>query len=386
MRMKRPLWFCLVPTIVLAMAPAIARSAPDWNKLIPFKRIEADPEKEYTISEENGPWMIFVASFAGDGAEKEANDLVLELRKRYKLEAFLHRKHYDYRDAFDGLGIHPNSTAQNVRARRMVHQQRIAFNEIAVLIGDYESVDDPAAQKNLKTVKHARPECMDITKGRGTTSHFSGLRAIQRRLSPDQETKKKGPLGHAFVTRNPVLPDSFFTPKGLDEFVLGMNKNVEHNLLDCPGRYSVRIATFRGNVVIDQRTVDDIQTGRREFNSRLDEAIEKAHRMTLALRERGVEAYEFHDRYESVVTVGSFNTVGMPRADGKIEIDPAVHRVIKAFSPVKQPLKDGYGRQLAGLKPRMVANIPCDVQPVPVEVPRRSVGRDYASSHRLLSR
>ena len=42
------------------------------------------------------------------------------------------------------------------------------------------------------------------------------------------------------------LPREYFVPKGVDDFVAKMNQGVEHSLLDCPGRYTVQVATFRG--------------------------------------------------------------------------------------------------------------------------------------------
>ena len=168
----------------------------------------------------------------------------------------------------------------------------------------------------------------------------------------------------------------YFAPKGVDSLVLRMNKDVPHSLLDCPGKYTVRVATFRGNVIIDQRKVEEIEKGGR-MKSRLEQAAIDAHRLTEALREKGFEAYEFHDRHESFVTVGSFEWVGRPRADGKQEINPAVLRKIQQFSPIQQPLLDKSGRSVAGLQPRSLQGIPFDVQPWPVEVPKRSIADDY---------
>ena len=65
----------------------------------------------------------------------------------------------------------------------------------------------------------------------------------------------RGPMGRAFFTRNPLLPREYFVPKGVDDFVAKMNQGVEHSLLDCPGRYTVQVATFRGKTIL--------QTGRR---------------------------------------------------------------------------------------------------------------------------
>ena len=43
------------------------------------------------------------------------------------------------------------------------------------------------------------------------------------------------------------------------------------------------------------------------MNHTLEEAAENAHILTESLRQQGYEAYEFHDRDQSIVTVGSFD-------------------------------------------------------------------------------
>ncbi len=139
----------------------------------------------------------------------------------------------------------------------------------------------------------------------------------------------------------------------------------------------MRVATFRGNVVIDQRKVQDIQQGNKKMKSRLEEAAIQANKLTALLRRKGIEAYEFHDIHESYVTVGEFAWVGRPRADGKQEMNPEVLKVIKAYGPVHQPVVGNSGQALAGLQPRSVEGIPFDVQPWPVEVPKRSIATDY---------
>ena len=53
-------------------------------------------------------------------------------------------------------------------------------------------------------------------------------------------------MRNAFITTNPLLPDEYFVPKGLDRLVLEMNEPVKYSLLDCPGKYTVKIATFTG--------------------------------------------------------------------------------------------------------------------------------------------
>ena len=75
-------------------------------------------------------------------------------------------------------------------------------------------------------------------------------------------------------------------------------------------------------MIIKQDEIKAIQDGGKEMKSELAEAAKKADKLTKALRKKGYEAYQFHDRYASIVTVGSFNSVGTPRADGRTEINP----------------------------------------------------------------
>lgn len=328
----------------------------------------------YRLTAQQGPWMILAASFAGESAEKEANDLVMEMRKRWRLPAYTYSEHFDFSQPVDGIGLSEDGTPLKLK-----HRLPIAYDEIAVLVGNFPSVSDPQLQKTLDFVKHARSPVLEANlKVEKTSMRYAGLRSFTRRHSGEEADRAKGLMGQAFVTRNPLLPEEFFAPKGIDSMVASMNSGVEHSLLDCPGKYSVRIATFRGTVLIDQRQVKEALATNR-FESRLMEAAEKAHRLTESLRKRKVEAYLFHDRHESIVTVGSFNSVGVPRDDGMIEIDPAIYRIIKDYSPEQRMLPDG--RQ-AGLMPKSIAGISLDLQPVAVEVPKRSVATDYRRATR----
>lgn len=328
-----------------------------------FKRSDAAGLESLKLTDKHGPWMIFAGSFAGSGAETDARNLVKELRTRYRLQAYVHQQHYDFTKPVRGKGYTPEGGP-----KMMKYRQEGSFDEIAVLVGNFASVNDPRLQKTLKQLKYAKPNCLSLNKDQPTTLRFAGLRALNKSINKDAAKKAKGPLGQAFVSRNPLLPDEYFVPKGLDPLVEKMNAGVKHSILDCRGKFSVRVATFRGNVIIDQKEIEKVKSSGR-MESRLAAAAAKAHKLTTLLRARGIEAYEFHDRYESIVSVGSFNSVGLPRKDGRIEINPMVLKLIKSYSPQRQAVGNG----MAGLTPRSLGGIPFDVQPTAVEVPKRSV-------------
>jgi hypothetical protein len=151
-----------------------------------------------------------------------------------------------------------------------------------------------------------------------------------------------------------------------------MNKDVTHSLLNCPGKYTVQVAHFTGEVIINQNDIRAIESGAKagpeSANQGLAAAAQKAHVLTEALRMKGYEAYEFHDINASLVTVGSFDSVGTPRADGKTEINPAVYRIIQVFRG--EPSK-----AFGAMQPKKLIDIYFDTQPIPVLVPKRSISR-----------
>jgi len=363
---------CGLALLGLVAWGAVAQAAPNLRSLVPFaKRVEADPEKTYELTEEHGPWLIMATSFSGEGAEQQARELVLELRKTFNLEAFQHQRTFDFTEPVIGHGL-----TRYGEPRKMRHRQAVRFDEIAVLIGQYTQPNASEIESTLFKVKNARPACLDLGKRPQSYQRFAGLREIQRRISPDPDKRQRGPMGSAFVTRNPLLPEEYFVTPGLDSFVLDMNRGVEHSLLDCPGKYTVKVATFRGETTMDLNQMETQSTWFRPNQpTKLEMAADKAHRLTTALRDNGIEAYEFHDRYESIVTIGSFHSTGTPREDGKIEINPAIHKVIESYRAEKQPLGT-----MVGLKPRTLKGIPFDVQPQPVEVPRQEASPFYPST------
>jgi hypothetical protein len=364
---------CLLLGLGLSQAfVGIARAAKPWELLIPFKRVEADRDRDYQLTKDHGPWMILAASFAGPGAEQQAQQLVYELRRSENLEAYIHRQAYDFSQPVAGLGLNRYGGPKTMR-----YANPAKFDELAVLVGSFVNVNDPAIEKTLDRIKHAHPDCLDINKNEDTTQRFVGLREFQRRLLSDSRRRAQGPMRGAFVTRNPLLPREYFVPQGMDALVERMNRDVEHSLLENRGRHTVRVATFRGASTMK---LAEIEREGRGLPSKLEEAEMKAHELTVALRKQGEEAYQFHDRHESIVTIGSFASLGTTLPDGSIELDPRILQIMRKYGPQHQPLP---GQPAVGLVPRQLRGIAFDVQPMPIDVPQRSIAAAYAPSNRL---
>jgi hypothetical protein len=366
-----------ITTTFAASICGAAIATPPWGELISLKSVDADPGKSYRLTEENGPWMVMAASFSGEGAEKQAQELAYELRKRYKLPAYTYQGRFDPGEA-QGRGVDEfgnprkwnyvkyKDSKDKAKAR---HPQLI---EVAVLVGNYQTHEDVDAQKTLQKLKFAAPQCLEVKEGQQTNQTLVGWRMIQKQVyeAIGGEQKKQGPMGHAFITTNPLLPPEYFAARnGVDDLVVALNKDVPYSLLECPGKYTVQVATFKGQVIIKQDEIQAIQNGDRELKSELAQAAEKADKLARALRIKGYEAYQFHDRNASIVTVGSFQSVGTPRADGKIEINPEIHTIMRTFGAESTTLP-GQSTPVTPLK--TLVGIPFDIQAVPVQVPKRS--------------
>ena len=219
-------------------------------------------------------------------------------------------------------------------------------------------------------------------------------------------------MGHAFFTRNPMLPREFFVPKGVDQDVAKWNKDLKYSLLKCPGKFSMKVATFRGRSTIKQTHGKDSKQRVRKAadDDPLVVAARNAHLLTLALREKGWEAYEFHDRHESYVTVGSFDE-GRQLASGKIALPDREAKIIfdtfGAHTPEnvfnrpaprdtmleKQQkqrfnslLSGGLGKVADGFYPKRFVGMPFDIVPEAVEAPKPTVSSAYVRSNRFGSR
>jgi hypothetical protein len=375
---------------------------------------------ELGLTQNNGPWLIVAASFSGDGADEQAQALAQELRANYHLAAYVHQMSFKFGDEPPGRGLDEYGAPVRRRFRRGDE-----VRELAVLVGDFPSIDDPAAQAALERIKTLKPDALNVDTSKTAQSMAQVRRFEDALLEKLGKPRKRGPMAQAFLTRNPLLPREYFVPKGVDPFVAKMNDGVEHSLLDCPAPYTIKVATFRGKTILQASAHQD-QSAKSFWSRRkvdqdnpLVEAAENAHLLTAELRKHGWEAYEFHDRTESYVTIGSFAQVAQRLPDGRVIALPAVDRIMRTFGaaydtpadpltnigndPTNQRLVDEkeqqvklqintqQGQIIPGLNPKHVKIlrgsgkrarveriIPIDPTPQAIEVPKRSISSAYA--------
>jgi hypothetical protein len=259
------------------------------------------------------------------------------------------------------------------------------FEEIAVMVGDFPRFDDRAAEATLEKIKAMQPKALAMTETTPSSQVMGQLRALYRRVKNDPEDSRRGPMGQAFLIPNPLLPEEYFRQQQVDTAILDLNRGIQYSLLECPAPYSVRVATFRGEVTFDLKTIELAQYEDSKLKARdksaLAEAGEKARRLTEELRKAKIGAYVFHDRYESYVCVGAFDWVTRTGSDGKEVWNPAVIETINRYkgSTVQGQLR-GFPGMANLVQPKSMAalrgtDIVFDIQPIAVRIPTGGTGR-----------
>lgn len=382
----------LAPLIAMLLAtPAVTGWADPPSIMSMFRKKQPFSEGALELKDHHGPWMILATTLAGEDSLEQATALAKELRTTLGLPCYIMQRQAGgpqtlatrEREKTDAFG----------RTRRYQLELKYAngasTTAFAILVGEFNSTDDPRIKDALQSVRTVKPGSLadeaEVTEENIEDPNWlvQKTRSFLWSRTDRASNLQKGPLGAAFVTRNPLLPDDFFQAPPVDKFVESLNREkwINFSLLDCPGRFTVRVASFRGN------EVTDFGNGARaskmdETSNALDKGAEKAHRLTEALRAKGKEAFEFHDRFGSYVTVGSFDSLGEERNSGQFQPNPAISAVLEEFCgyrvvDAKDP-RTGAMSKRTSLKSE--GKIPFDIEGKPMAVPRPETSGLYGGS------
>lgn len=401
--MKR---FTFATIVLMLLTLWMMPQAAEGQIRLPFGKSKASsPQERLELTQRAGPWLIMCTSFVGEDGLQQARRLAQELREEHRLKAYIYRHEFDFTKdiASKGVGwevIETSDKQKRIRPIQMEPAGKSKFEEIAVLIGDFPTIDDSKAQKTLERIKMLKPNSMANFDVRNAVQgddlageRLRAWRGFASMVSSNPDSKNMGPLRAAFLLPNPMLPDEYFEARKVDHFVLDLNKNFKHGLLKNPGIYTVKLASFCGDITLDLNQIqqkNQEQSWRKKnrkslTQSKLVDAAKKATLLTRELRAKGIDAYEFHDRHESYVCVGSFDWITQEDAAGKKRNNPEVIETILKFkgSRVDVPGKPG-ALQTYPLSKRLTdAGIACDAQPLPVLVPKAPAGR---SANRFLGK
>jgi hypothetical protein len=307
---------------------------------IALARVEADPNKEYAITPEVGPWVVSASCFSGPDASTLAHELVLEIRSRFDLPAWVFSKGYEER----------RQSIENWHKmqEQLPPEQRLPYRgpkyqpQCAVLIGGYKDID--GARRMLDKVRKLPPPTNDRLKPvRSTLRGVEGSQGLAQ-----LEESFVNPFELSFVARNPTVPVERHAEKN-DPFLKELNAGESYSLLKCRKPWTLVIATFQGVSIIEPETkkgsfLTKLPLGKAPET--LTASAMNAHNLAEALRTKplGLDAYVLHMRAGSLVTVGGFD-----RKD-----DPQMHTIQQVLASSLQ-----FGQKVALL-----------AQPFAFEVPR----------------
>lgn len=371
---------------------------------------QAPATLDLTLSEQSGPWLIVATTFSGAGAEDQARELAEELTLDHDLRSYVHEMTFDFSSQGEPVGRGVDKFGAPVKMRYRSGSER---REWAVLVGDFPTVDDTIAQRTLEQIKSLQPSVLAQADPGESAQNYANIRRMQEAvLKRLGKQMADGPMRTAFISRNPLLPKEYFVPKGVDKFVEKMNKGLDHSLLDAEGKYSVKVATFRGRGVLQGAATakSSAARGHKKDEAPLVQAAENAHYLCEAMRKQGWDAYEFHDRQESYVAVGSFESVSNAAGEPLPEVVEVIRTFGAAYNTPLTPLNQRRGASSAspraeqvkqtfnelfsseigqvatGLNPKYAMvqvdkqsrPVPFDVHPHVIEKPRKSVSSGFA--------
>jgi hypothetical protein len=350
-------------------------------------RIDATRGRQYKLTKQHGPWMVMVASFneplrdpagwdepqdsqsrKGLTPQQAADELVYELRRK-GIPAYTFEQDAVY-DQVPTLDRHGRERSASYLAQR---------GSVCVLAGNYAQADTSVAQKTLDYIKEFQPEVLTGVKQDGKFTQLLKNGGVLRK-TPGRPM----PLSGAFLTINPMLSPDEATKAKADPLLLQLNSGFDNSLLQNQGKYTVVVASFYGNSQTHIGNGQGVAPDRLIKVGNLDNAAENAWELAKALRQgnfvvyegnnpgrqQKLDAYVWHDRFRSIVTVGSFD-----RPD-----DPAIGKLMTMFKAKMRTnattKQEFLAAEVLTIPPFPARGVPperswiFDPQPVVMEVPR----------------
>jgi hypothetical protein len=317
-------------------------------------QVDADPSKDYQICPEAGAWLICGPTYVGPEATQLAHEMVLEIRSRFKMPAYvLNRGEEERRKQETELaGLKQRHEALNAMKRQNNEPEvplprryapRIQ-DQCAVLVGGYK--DQDAAYHALK----------DFKKLPSPSNKRLCPVIIQAPISekpggePSQvNSAYANPFVLAFVVPNPTLAHERKGNEQEDKFLRKLNSGEKYSLLKCKKPYTLMVAAFQGLHTIQATSASSTNEGffQKVFGGSQGEMLaasgQNAQNLAEALRKLSFEAYVLHMREGSVVTIGGFDR----------EDDPQIKTIEQSLATRIQ-----YGQGIQLLPQALVMRVP----------------------------
>jgi hypothetical protein len=289
--MKRFL-FALAGALVLLAVPPAGRAA----------RVEADPNKEYVIGPDAGPYAICVKGFGGDQARELANRLALHLRQNgwpaYVFD-FTPEEERKVKELLE-------ERYKNVPPEARPHRTIRVDPQWGVFIGGYRDFD--SASRDIPKVKKTPEPPADAK--------------VLRVDYVDPTTRQLYQLNtyaQCIATRNPTLRAQAPNPNTADPAWKRLNEGRPYSLLDkCHKPWTLVVKQFQATGVVQPRSaasqfLDSLGLGGKSGDV-LEASAAQAEEVAKVLHEQfQYDTYVLHTRTGSIVSVGGYDSKDDPR-------------------------------------------------------------------------
>jgi hypothetical protein len=312
------------------------------------------PGNEFAITLNAGEWLICVASYSGSDAMELGRQLVLQIRGKYNMAAYLFNRGEEERrlQNEEFARLEKERHASNPLAPLRKRSIRID-DQVAVLVGGYDKIE--TARREMDKIKKWQPPQLHTSSGNPSQD----VVFITREDGRSQEREVVNPFSNAFVTKNPIQA----TQRGptVDPKWWDLNRNEKYSLLECQKPLTLLVKQYGGATGLVQSTMSQQNTESQGFLNKLwsgarpgealDAGGKQAHELARVLRDLSFQAYVLHTRGASLVTVGAFNSLE----------DPEYKRVTQQLAALQQRLGSSPSGDPFKLNPI----------PAPMTVPRK---------------
>ena len=339
----------------LSWAPALGLASLLWAGLGQAAPIpEMDATEMYKVNPQAGAWMILAASYSGDDGKELCRQLLIELRNRHRLPAYvfnLAEKERTKQMLEEQEQIKKQNPLVPYR-KRTYHIQ----DQWAVLIGGYK--DSKAANAALQGVRNLPMPNLKLPSGKlpydcTSEPQIDGGRVMVK-------STPISPFVHAMCVPNPTIANPHQNGKKYDPFWERLNEGESFSLLRARKPWTLVVKEYIGGSVVQPKTtsggiMDSFSwLGGHKPGEYLDAAGQQAHKLAESLRDLHFDAYVFHTRTSSVVTIGNFDN---PE-------DKDAQRVRQQYQSFQQQQASSWTK--TGKKDPLELYS----QPIPIEVPR----------------
>lgn len=302
---------------------------------------ETGPVIKYPLTEKEGPWLIHIGSFRGDESLEFAHRFAEETRSKYKYQTYVYSMNEEDarqdREALRQLQLKTigSETLAESTERQKFKTVRV-IKEFSVFVGSFPDME--RARTEAARIKEFDPptsipsfgiHLYNEPKARANqdpeANTIGGIFGLRASTQSEEGKRLKQSLGNpyrqAFVVRNPVVtrkktPTVTVQNKAavpMDPTWAELNAKEKHSIFSCPKKWTIVVAKFSPPTEVSPMNTSVVQVGSRTSNASLGKGIENAaetaRKMAEILRDggKGYDAYVFHTRQYSLVTVGAFD-------------------------------------------------------------------------------